>query len=533
LPENDDNLSKTLSQLWSAAVRRRWWIVPPACSVALGTILVSMLLPNRYRSEATILVEPQKVPERYVIANTTLDIRDTMQAMTETVLSRNRLLQTIQEFGLYSKERNHLVPEQLVEIMRKNIEIEPLGKDPQGRQVNAFEISFTGDNPNVAQQVTSRLTSMFIEENLKTREQQSAGTTHFLQDQLERAHTELIERGQQLRDFKMRYLGELPEEQQGNLGILTGLQTQLQNTETGLNRAREQRSYLESLIAQYQRMAAVGGSLPGAAPGPSPVETAQQELARLRGERAELVSRYTVRHPDVRKMDQQIAQSEALVERLTKAAKDSEGDKGQATTSASGGVPGDIALAQLNSQLEANRLEIATLSENQKRLASQIAEYQRRLNLTPVREQQLTDLTSGYELAKQNYTDLLNKKTQSELATNLEIQQKGQQFRIVDQPSLPAKPSSPNRIKISLGGAAAGLALGVGLAFLMETGDHSVRDEQDARRRFGIPLVVGVPHLSIPAQERWRPWRIGLEWLAGSVLVTVVALAEYYVYRRG
>ena len=373
---------------------------------------------------------------------------------------------------------------------------------------------------------------MFIEENLKTREQQAAGTTHFLQDQLETAHVELTQRGEQLRDFKMRYLGELPEEQQGNLGILTGLQTQLQNTETGLNRAREQRSYLESLIAQYHRMAAVGGSLPGPS-GLSPVEAAQQELARLRSERAELVSRYTVRHPDVRKMDQQISQSEALVERLTKAAKDSEGDKGQANTSASGGVPGDAALAQLNSQLEANRLEIATLSESQKRLASQIAEYQRRLNLTPVREQQLTDLASGYELAKQNYTDLLNKKTQSELATNLEIQQKGQQFRIVDQPSLPVKPSSPNRIKISLGGAAAGLALGVGLAFLMVAGDHSVQDEQDARQRFGIPLVVGVPLLPSPAQERWRPWRIGLEWLAGSVLVTVVALAEYYVYRRG
>jgi uncharacterized protein involved in exopolysaccharide biosynthesis len=153
LPENEDDLTKILSQLWSAAVRCRWWILLPACSVALGTVLVSMLLPNRYRSEATILVEPQKVPERYVIANTTLDITDALQAMTQTVLSRSRLLQTIDEFGLYPKKRNRFVPEQLVELMRKNIEIEPLGKDPQGRQVNAFRISFTGDNPNVAQQV--------------------------------------------------------------------------------------------------------------------------------------------------------------------------------------------------------------------------------------------------------------------------------------------------------------------------------------------------------------------------------------------
>ena len=145
----------------------------------------------------------------------------------------------------------------------------------------------------------------------------------------------------------------------------------------------------------------------------------------------------------------------------------------------------------------------------------------------------MTDLVANYELAKQNYADLLSKKTQSELATNLEKQQKGQQFRILDQPSLPAKPSSPNRLKISLGGIAAGLAVGLGLTFLMEVGDHSLQDEQDVSRRFGIPLVVSVPLLPSPAEERKRPWRIGLEWVAASVLVVAVALAEYYVYRKG
>jgi polysaccharide biosynthesis transport protein len=530
LPEENEDLSKTLNQLWSAVVRRRWWILLPACGVAFGAILVSMLLPNRYRSEATILVEPQKVPERYVVPNTTLDIGDALQAMTETILSRTRLLQAIEDFGLYRKERIRLAPEQLVELMRSKIDIEPIGKQQQGKDVvNAFRISFTGDDPSVAQQVTSRLTAMFIEENLKNREQQSAGTTHFLQDQLETAHAELTERGQKLRDFKMQYLGQLPEEQQGNLGILSGLQAQLQNTMSGLNRAREQRSYLESLVAEYRRMAAAGAPL-SVASGTSPLEAAQRELARLRSERAELVSHYTSRHPDVLRVDQQVAESEALVERLTKAAK-SEEDPGSGTTSSSG-VSGDSSLAQLNSQLEANRLEIANLSEEQKRLTSQIEQYQSRLNLTPVRDQQLTDLVANYELAKQNYADLLKKKTESEMATNLEIEQQGQQFRIVDQPSLPTKPSSPNHIQISLGGMAAGLVLGVGLAFLMEAGDHSLRDEKDVSRRFGIPLVVSVPLLLSPAEERKRPWKMGLEWFAGSVLVIAVALAEYYVYRR-
>jgi polysaccharide biosynthesis transport protein len=537
LPEENDDLSKIANQLWRAAVRRRWWILLPACGVAFGAIFLSRLLPNRYRSEATILVEPQKVPERYVVPNTTLDIQDALQAMTETILSRTRLLQAIEEFGLYPEEKNRLSPEQLVELMRRNIDIEPIGKESQGKEVvNAFRISFTGDEGSVAQQVTSRLTSMFIEENLKSREQQSAGTTHFLQDQLETAHTQLTERGQKLRDFKMQYLGELPEEQQGNLGILTGLQGQLQSTMAGLNRAREQRSYLESLVAEYRRMAAVGGPLPVApgAPGTSPLEAAQQELAHLRSQRAELASRYTPRHPDVQKLDKQITESEALVDRLTKAAKASEEDQAPGTAAASSsGASGDSSLAQLNSQLESNRLEVANLSEDQKRLTAQIEQYQARLNLTPVREQQLTDLLANYELAKQNYADLLKKKTESELATNLEMQQQGQQFRIVDQPSLPAKPTSPDHLKISLGGAAAGLALGLGMAFLLETADHSLYDEHDVSRRFGIPLVVSVPHLPSLAEERKRPWKMGFEWFAGSVLVIAVALAEFYVYRRG
>src|SRR5262249_11474119 len=121
----------------------------------------------------------------------------------------------------------------------------------------------------------------------------------------------------------------------------------------------------------------------------------------------------------------------------------------------------------------------------------------------------------------------------SEMATNLEVQQQGQQFRIVDQPSLPGKPSNTDHIKVSLGGAAAGLALGLALAFLLETTDHCLYDEHDVSRRFDIPLVVSVPHLPSAEEERKRPWRMGVEWVAGSVLVIAVALAEFYVYRRG
>ena len=137
--------------------------------------------------------------------------------------------------------------------MRHDVLIEPVvGKLGNG-DVNAFKISFIADNPQKAQAVTQELTTLFIEQNLKARADQAATTTGFLHEQLENAKQTLTEHEQRLRDFKMQYLGELPEQQQGNLGILTGLETQLDNVMSNRNHAQQQRLYLESLLSQQAR----------------------------------------------------------------------------------------------------------------------------------------------------------------------------------------------------------------------------------------------------------------------------------------
>jgi succinoglycan biosynthesis transport protein ExoP len=528
MPDETQDLNKTLDQIMKIAIRRRWWLLITACGVAMATISGSLLLRNHYTSEATILAVQQQVPERYVTPNSTYSVRQALESLTEAVLSRSRLLLLINEFGLYPKERGHLGPEGLVEAMRKNIQIDPIQKDFTQQDINAFKISFTATDPKVAQEVASRLTSLFIGENLKLQEQQDTGTTSFLKDQLASAQADLAKQNQNLRNFRMQYLGELPEQQQGNLAILSGLHMQLQNTMGELSRAQEQRVYLSSLIGQYKNLSARGVSVLDTS-APSPLAKALDDLETLKSRRAALLAQYTPQYPGVREIEQDIVQQQNLIARLRSGNRSGRHPAEPSIPTSQGAQSNS--LAQLNSQLEANRLEIQNLAKGEKNLQVQVAQYQQRLNLTPVREQQLAEIMRKYDLSKQNYADLLGKVTQSELATSLEQRQQGQQFRVIDPASFPEKPSSPKRSLIAIGGIVAGLFLGAALAFLIDSRDHTFYSEGDLIAQFKFPLILALPPVFVRSEERRRSWKRVLEWSAGTALVMALLIVEYYIYR--
>jgi polysaccharide biosynthesis transport protein len=518
LAEDEQNINETVYRMAGVIIRRRWWVICAFSVTTLATLLWLFLIPNRYSSEATLLVVQQQVPERYVLPTTTTNIREALQATTEEVLSRSRLLGIIDEFGLYPIERKRVSPESLLGLMRHDIEIEPLESVSERKDVSSFKISFIASSPQLAQQVTSKLTSLFIEQNLETREHQATTTTDFLREQLETAKGKLGDAEEQVRAFKMQHLGELPEQQAGNLAIMAGLQSQLQNTMASLNRADEQREYLESLN-EYR------------------AQTVVNDLARLKAERAKLLDRYTPQYPAVIKLDEKISQTEASLKRLQ--AWRTSGTKAPPADASSTSLLSrdeEISLGQVRGQLEANRLDIENLSKEEKHLKDEIEQYQRRLNATPVREQELAGILRNYDQLKQDYADLLAKESQSQMAADLEKRQEGQQFRLIDRPSLPTVPSSPNRIKISLGGAGAGIGLGLALALLMNLKDSSFHSEEDLSQRFALPLVVGVPLLLTSGEKRLRTRKRAFEWVAGSGLVLALLLAqlyEFYIYRHG
>jgi polysaccharide biosynthesis transport protein len=454
-------------------------------------------------------------------------VDEALQAMTHDVLSRPRLLKIITDFNLYPKQKERLGPEQLVELMRSDITIQSLeNPNHQQKGPNAFTISYIGSDPSTVQQVTDRLTSLFINEDLESQQQLDVTTTAFLQNQLNSAQNDLNQKEQRLRDFKMANLGELPEQQQGNLQILSGLQAELQNTNAALARANEQHAYLQSLLAQYQNMTVATGSVSPAATTLSPMDAARAELNRLENERTSLLATFAAEYPDVKKVNREIAETQALLAQLQKA-------KPPASDSTATAPATDATMAQLNSQLKENQLEITNESAETKQLQQQIDTYQHRLNLTPVREQELTDILREYDLAKKNYDDLYAKKTESALATDLQQDQQGQQFRLIEPPNLPSKPFAPNHLMIALGGLVVGIALGAVLAFLMEARDTSFRSEKQLSGHFDLPLIMAVPLLVTAEERRSKVVKSILQWCAATMILLAVLATEYFVYRRG
>jgi succinoglycan biosynthesis transport protein ExoP len=402
--------------------------------------------------------------------------------------------------------------------MRKNIQIE-LVRSPEHDQLTAFNIYFSADNPYVAQQVTTELTNILISENLEVRQQQSEDTTSFLQSQLDEARKNLAQQEARVRAFKDLHLGELPGQLQSNLQILSGMQSELQTEQDALGRAKQQNAYLESLIGQYRTLArnpraattaGVTGGLPAV----------DQELARLKSQLADLSSRYTDRHPDVRKVKDQIAKTETMKTQLEADLVKKNADP---TSEKSAETSKDMApMMEVQSQLKANEIEVANRQRAISELQGRIGDYQSRLNRTPVREQELTDLTRDYEQSRTYYESLLAKRNQSELATNLEKRQQSERFRIVDPPSLPTKPYSPNRFRLSLIGLAAGLASGVGAMVGAEAMDDRIYSEKAFRKMIPVDLAVEVPQLISPEEDGHNQRQARLGWIAATVMLVVV-----------
>ncbi|HTC46694.1 MAG TPA: XrtA system polysaccharide chain length determinant [Candidatus Aquilonibacter sp.] len=488
----------------------------------------SWVLPSRYRSGTLILVEQPTMPKDYVTPNVNDDLQDRLRSITQQILSRTRLLHIIDQLHLYSAAHGNPSPDDQVERMRKDIDIE-LVRDGEGR-VSAFNVSYLSQDPHVAQQVTSELTNLFISENLEVRQQQSEDTTKFLESQLETARKTLADQEEKIREFKGQHVGQLPAQVGSNLQILAGIQSQLQAEEDALNTAKQQRAYLETLVSQNR---ALPGSSKGDGTAPTGLAAIDQELATLRAQLADLSSHYTDRHPDVRKVKEEIARTEKMRSQLVAQLKAGSSAGTDANSVDAGAQDPSSPLLQLQGQAQANRTEIANREQTIKDLEAKVNDYQARLNQEPVREQQLSDLTRGYDQSKANYDELLKKKNESAMATSMELLQQGERFRIIDPPSLPLKPDFPNRLKFCAIGLAMGLALGTVVAGAFEVMDDRIYDEKEFVKLLPVAVISEIPDISAAADEHAERRRMWLGWATAAIVSVTILLGSALSYLRG
>jgi len=495
MPEDFEEINSQsfdLQHYLDVARRRHLQFLIPMFLGWLAVLGAGWVLPARYKSSTLILVEQPTMPKDYVVPNVNDNLQDRMQSITQQILSRTRLLHIIDQLNLYGGSQSQITPDEKVERMRKDIEIE-LVRDAQNNQITAFNVYYSARDPYVAQQVTSELTNLFINENLEVRQQQSEDTTKFLESQMDNARQILAEQEAKIREFKGEHIGELPTQLGTNLQILNGLQTQLQNEQDALNTAKQQQVYLQTLIDQDRTLQGTSRAADGA---PMGLPAIDQELDRLKSQLADLSSRYTDRHPDLRKLKNKIAQTEKARDELIADLK----NKGNGNQPDDGTVARDVPdlpqngpMVQLQGQLQANQIEITNREQAIAGLKAKITDYQARLNQEPVREQQLADLTRGYDQSKANYDELLKKKNQSEMATSMERLQQGERFRILDPPSLPVKPAFPNRLEFCGIGLGVGLVLGVVVAGGFEMMDDRLYSEEEIKDLMPIAVISEIP----------------------------------------
>ena len=462
-------------------LRRRW---PQIVILGiLGALLgygVSRLLPNRYTSQSLVVIDQPTVPIEFVKPVVTSGVTERLSSMQQQLLSQARLELLVHQLNLFPDESNRVPVDALARRLRTAITVMRIreGSEEEGFRVPGFHVSVTLDQARAAQAVCSAVTSMFMEENRRRREQNSEKTTQFLSQQIVEAKQKLDEQDAKLAAFKSRYVGFLPEDVQTNLSLLAGLNSEFDATTQALARAQQDKSMAESMLTQ--QIAAWRASQTGHNP-----DTYEEQLAAFQTQLSALQARYTENHPDVIKAKIEI---EALKKKI---AESEEQNKVRTPGQPESREPSQF--KPMRAQIRAYDQTIVEKTAQQQRIQAQIKHYQERVQSSPVIEQQYKELTRDYQTALEGYNDLSKKRTQSTMAADLERNQEAEQFRLLEAANLPAAPSFPNRLLFALGGLGGGLALAIGLAFVLAMRDTSLRTEKDVELVLQLPVLAQVP----------------------------------------
>jgi uncharacterized protein involved in exopolysaccharide biosynthesis len=516
------------------AKKKKYFFIPFVGLFILATV-IAYLWPATYESSSTILIESQQIPEDFVRSTVTGYADERIQSLTQQILSRSKLWEIIQQFHLYAKSQEKLTREEILEKMRDDIRLDTISADivapSQGSKRRAaahattaqitiaFSIAYRGRNPDTVQKVDSTLASLYLEQNLKTREEQAKTTTEFLQAEAKELRERIQVLGNKIAAFKQEHEGIQPELQQFNLTQADHLELEIKQVENQLRTAEDRRVYLEAMLPTVQPDTPATG-----ASGDRIYLDPQSRLRALRVSLADLQSKFSDDHPDIRKVKREMAELEKMVgtQRLSGSLKrqrliDLRAELAEKQGKYSADHPdikklkSEIALLEqqpdkagpvqpvtnpenpayinLTTQVEATKNEILSLQRQREALKNKLKMFNERLEESPKLEQEYFAIARDYQNAHAKYMEVMNKIMEARISEGMEEHQKGEKFTLVDPASYPEKPVTPKRWLIILAGFVLSLGSGVGAVALAEQMDHSLERALDLTSLTGLPVL--------------------------------------------
>jgi polysaccharide chain length determinant protein (PEP-CTERM system associated) len=480
-------------QDYVAMLRRRW----PVCAylASAGLIIgvaLAFLLPKRYQSETRVLVEAPSVSATYVPAAVSEDWNARLASMQQQILSRTRLSDVIQKLNLYPNDSGSVPMDVLVERLQKAIDVvpmEPIQGDPD-RSLPGFDVTVTFKDASHAQQICQEITSMFMEQNTRLREQHAENTTQFLQQQLDEAKAKLADQDAKLAAFKQKNIGDLPDEEQTNLNLLMGYNTQLEAVTQNVGRLQQEKAFDESMLAQ--QVAAWKQSQESHGQDPT---TLQEEKQAAEARLTALQAQYTDEYPDVVKAKEEL---DAINQKIAAAQQSGPAETATASKPTAMEPP---QIQQLRAQVQQAGIAVDQALRQEQALQGQIGATQARVKASPEVEEEFKDITRDYQTAMDFYNGLQKQHDEAAEATDLEHESEGEQFGVLDPPNLPSHASFPNPILFSLGGLGGGLAFGFGLIGLYLIQDTTLHTDRDVEAMLRVPAIAMIPLYDPSAQK--------------------------------
>ncbi len=550
-------------------LRRVGWFLWPFFALTTMAAIISYALPNTYKSTATILILNQQIPSALVPSTVTTFAEERIQAITQEVTSRSRVLKLVEKYNLVPDKVKKLTTEDLVDAIRKrisfhtiNAEINKGGGGTPMQLTIAFTLSYEDEDPKKAQAVTNEIVSFYLEKNLESREKVARGTTEFLSEQLKQEKTRMDDLQSRRAVFQKEHMEELPEYMSLNMQKLERCYQRMSEIELQVRSLEEQRSVLKANQAMLDPYS--GGAA-------SKVMTPSERLQQIRLERAHTLSKYSTSHPTAKSEKQEIALLEIdgkagtgydqmmeklraaeakltnlkstytekhpyvqSAEREIKMIKErmaKPGDAKQADPKPTGGPPTNAAYITLQSELDKLSVTVSSLQVERKQLEKDTKTLLEKLQVMPQIAKEFSEMDVEYQTARNNYNSIEQKLLAAKVSQGMEEEKKGESFQVVEPAFLPEKPDKPNRLAIMLVGTVLALGLSVGTAVLREISDKRIYDLEALQKISRLTVISVIPSITTEADiaaRRRRRIAAGIVGI-GSVVVAVLIVHLFFM----